>query len=581
MSLQVWLPLNGDLHNQGLANLPAPVVNTLTYENGKIGKCGIGRVAWHLSEDILNNAWSVAIWVKSSSTYGSNNNVIFCKNTSASTDCQIYFSIINGTSFSVGVNGPSSSISQSFTFTLDVWNHLAATYDGNTVAIYINGELKKTAVVTTAFPTGRMNLTLNGRSTNAAGTGVTGQLDGYRFNDFRLYNHALSAKEVKEIAKGLVLHYKLDNNGLGNSNLLSSIDSTIIDSTASFEFQGWVQNFYTKTWVNNNLTPGKTYTLSYTVTCISIPDTTIYSSIETRHSPILVHQGGGWSQTTITNDNIKTTNMQVGQSRHYICTFTFATATENQEYYGLCGYTCLYRNPSNSQTQYARFRIDNLKLEEGSVATPWSPNPADLSLNTNIIYDSSGYEHHAIPVGAIAITNPSPRYAVATAMNNTGTSNHIEADPLDGLSDNIFTVSFWVKAAKSTNQVFFADPKVVIGTLNSLIYPFISSTSGFSTTHFINNEWNHIVVIKNNTSYYVYINGEAEAQNGAKNYYMHGASQLWLLNRSNNNYAANATISDVRVYCTTLSADDVKELYNTSASIDNKGNVYAREVVEI
>jgi hypothetical protein len=37
-------------------------------------------------------------------------------------------------------------------------------------------------------------------------------------NDFRLYDHTLSAAEAAEIAKGLILHYKLDNNGLGNEN---------------------------------------------------------------------------------------------------------------------------------------------------------------------------------------------------------------------------------------------------------------------------------------------------------------------------------------------------------------------------
>ena len=54
--------------------------------------------------------------------------------------------------------------------------------------------------------------------------------------------------------------------------------------------------------------------------------------------------------------------------------------------------------------------------------------------------------------------------------------------------------------------------------------------------------------------------------------------------------AANATtpesnnfvgkISDVRIYATALSLEDIKELYQTSVSIDNKSNIYSREFIE-
>jgi hypothetical protein len=39
MSLQVWLPLNGDLHNQGLSNITITNNGAIVDNNGKIGKC--------------------------------------------------------------------------------------------------------------------------------------------------------------------------------------------------------------------------------------------------------------------------------------------------------------------------------------------------------------------------------------------------------------------------------------------------------------------------------------------------------------------------------------------------------------
>ena len=182
--------------------------------------------------------------------------------------------------------------------------------------------------------------------------------------------------------------------------------------------------------------------------------------------------------------------------------------------------------------------------------------------------DCSGFGRNGTIVGDITTVDPSPRYQNAISMNNTGTSNHIEADPIP-CSDNIFSVSFWVKCTKSTNQVLVADPKMVIGLLNGLLYvKSDAAAKPFTTTNFISDGWNHIVAIRNDSTYSAYINGVQETQSGDSNRYLHNASKLWLLNRSNNStYAANASISDFRVYASVLSASDVMNLYNSPAFV--------------
>jgi len=45
-------------------------------------------------------------------------------------------------------------------------------------------------------------------------------------------------------------------------------------------------------------------------------------------------------------------------------------------------------------------------------------------------------------------------------------------------------------------------------------------------------------------------------------------------------YCKNMGINDIRIYATALTELQVKELYETSGTIDNLGNTYARELVE-
>lgn len=106
---------------------------------------------------------------------------------------------------------------------IGTWYHLALVSDFiNKVAyIYINGSLVTSATITSGDWGGTYTFTV-------------GQLYGWKIdglmNDLRLYDHALSAAEVKELSKALVVHYTFDD--------ILAEPTTNIYSGKSFEGHG-------------------------------------------------------------------------------------------------------------------------------------------------------------------------------------------------------------------------------------------------------------------------------------------------------------------------------------------------------
>ena len=586
MSLQVWLPLTKDLRQQGLNSATIEEVTSAVFDNsGKLGKClseGKIKIPANQVASIFNNtSMSIAFWYNNNTSETTGNHAIcgFSGNGEGDTDAVRiwdFFNYANPNTFhwSMGTLGGGSL---SNIFPANTWVHVCVTWNAPTLKIYMDGVLKYTG-------SGSSNYTFD--KSYYISFGRTPQ----KLNDFRIYDHCLSPMEVKELSKGLVLHYPLNRGGWGQENLLPVSGSTIIDSTQSFEFQGWVQNFYTKTWMNEHLTPGKQYTLSYTATCLSIPDST-YTFKERRHSPILVHQGGGWSQITTTSDGIKDTNMSVGQSRDYRCTFTFATVTENYEYYGLCGYTALYRNSSNN-AQYAKFRIDNLKLEEGSIATPWCPNSSDtlattIGLNSTTEYDCSGFCNNGTRTGTFTWTSDTPKYSVSQYFNgssyiltNSGTFSWFNFDKC--------TVAVWMKP--TTTPSSWAGTFGIAHNNSSSNKSFVVGNYGGKFTmqsangNWVNvqasnlpiNEWHHCVATLDGTTIKMYFDGELV--------------NTYTINWGNTTVASDTRVqvgndlpgsdeiyvgyySDARIYATALSASDVKSLYQNCATIDPDGTI--------
>jgi hypothetical protein len=80
------------------------------------------------------------------------------------------------------------------------WGHVAATYDGTTIRLYIAGaEIGNMAKNGGAIGPGTTPVVIGGSQLD--GTGVfTETMDGY-IDDLRLYNRALSPAEVKMLAQ--------------------------------------------------------------------------------------------------------------------------------------------------------------------------------------------------------------------------------------------------------------------------------------------------------------------------------------------------------------------------------------------
>ena len=211
MSLQIWLPLNGDLHNQGLSNLQFSLANstqTVIDDNGKIGKCATFTGA--ATNAIYNNTnqfnytdnFSWSIWVNTNFTSGSTQYIF----TNGRADAGGYGYGLQCSS-ATACTARFGNSAYPILVSSGEWTHIAFTKSNTNIKIYKNGVLYSNNTFSGTLPTYSDG--------NGLGLGCfhyASNIYPYygSINDFRIYDHCLSAKEVEEIAKGLVLHYKLD-----------------------------------------------------------------------------------------------------------------------------------------------------------------------------------------------------------------------------------------------------------------------------------------------------------------------------------------------------------------------------------
>lgn len=244
MSLLLWYPFTQDGYNRGMieGNHLSPTMNN----TGVLGKCGLANnVTLSTNVDIggiyspLNSSLTMTCWVKFNfdecaavidnmawSNFASNKTtptggiagsmsyntvgIIWTANNIYNGGTRAAFSKINVFGYT---RGNAQITTSAASITLGKWTHLALTLNKDTklMKFYVNGVLVGTEKSYASNTTYTANRTFGLNQLQVYGGNGPGARLPIYYNDVRLYDEELSAMEVKELAKGLMVRYTFDN----------------------------------------------------------------------------------------------------------------------------------------------------------------------------------------------------------------------------------------------------------------------------------------------------------------------------------------------------------------------------------
>ena len=575
MSLRVWLPLTKDLRNQGLSDVTV-TNNGATYSStgGKLGGCysfGTGASAISLPTSTftsLTGDFSVACWVKIISWNTSYATIWAATSTSASWSNIMAGLFRNGSSskilFCIGNDSSSTQASCITTedIQLNTWYHFVCTYTSGKICLYQNGNLVSsynTSIIPKFSATQYFNIGKMRENTYQTNSSI---------NDFRLYDHCLSPMEVKELAKGLVLHYPLNRQGWGQENLFNWSNNATGITLYDYRNVGSFTQFTNSLTFDPSTTVGKKYTISF------------WAKSPNGTTPLQLYNANSnpeyfYFSTTLTSS--------LGTEWQF-----FKYTVTNTQYSG-SGTASTNANIWKRIEIYApnqmKVQVKQIKVEEGEIATPWCPNSSDalattMGLNGTTEYDTSGFCNNGIKNNLPTYSSDTAKYTVSTHLDGVNQTIQLP-NLLTLIPDSIFTFNIWFKRLQSEPsskpwETLFGGPsgfEIETCSANNIHDNKIRAYSwGSGMFECECDKWNMLTMVSNGTNALFYLNGELKLTGTYKalvsgNYFIGSWS-----NTSTQNY--KGYVCDARIYATALSADDVKSLYQNSAYIDSSGNVY-------
>ena len=558
MSLKVWLPLNGTLENKGISNIVPTNVNATVNSSGKIGSCynfaGSGQRI-KMTNPITNgiNSFSICTWFYMTAA----SEALFGARTSGSGAGLLCFLYADRILFD---DGARLTCNYNVNNLLNSWHHIACVKTPTQKIIYIDG-VSIGSQNTTATTANIKNEITIGNDTYESYTG--NDLKG-KLNDFRIYDHCLSAAEVREISQGLILHYKLDT---GN-NLLRRVPKT---------YSPTAYNAYSFN-LTENLQAGQTYTFQFWNVDVS------HSAKTAAQTGIGVYWGGG---SVGLKTMLGTSYFTNGHADYLSFTITI-TSTQANGSGAANAWLNIYNSPGSADGTRS-MNIGMWKVEKGNIGTPWCL----ASDEGTVIEDSSGYNHNGTCSSTIAISSDTARYNGSIVFNGTTDVITITNQGLNKILNSACTISFWTKHLSESGgrsiyfsayngSPFWCLEKNANGAFR---YDWNGTPDQYSANNVIvDNVWQHLCLVREGTAKaHFYLNGVLNKTFTTATTDLTNLVDTWRIGkdtRSNDGTPFHGHMSDFRIYCTALDAAAVKQLYELGAKVDNKGNIHGYEFVE-
>lgn len=682
MSLQLWLPLTKNALNYGVHPSNVSVSNATQNTSGKIGGCysfnGSSSHIYGTQTVITNNTdnWTFACWMKLN-VVNTTQTLFSCRSEVSPNGITIFYSngywlIDDGVRWQ-----PSNSLST------NTWYHVCIVRKkGVGKYLYINGALvSSTTTVGTQTAVNSANFAI-GLCHQSASAYSGNPLNGY-LNDVRFYDHALSIAEIKELSKGLVCHYKLDDvqssdnliiNGFGELGSENWNDGTKISTTeipsghseikasmyngvASVQYIPIVQNHvytisgYVKAMANQS---GNKYPSLYAydidkkmIQYYQTPDGFSRATETTLSQPL--HRG----DTVIHATDLSAWNTGTSNYYYYVAIFGYKnslgevypdflytqdapkfgtysdkshidktnnTITLNAAYTGadrpagttICqsteGSTYFYpwgAVPVTSATDWVfktgNFRPSGTNRMKCAAYLRWwtygglyiaGNKLVDNFFNDDAIIDSSGYSNHGTKNGNVTISTSTPRYSYSTVFDGSSAYIDINNAIFPAILNESFTLSMWIYNSDSGDRSILFGNYGLTGSFFNVekttaekvrFYWNANPDITLANTLLTANAFSHLVITKSGSTVKSYINGVLKDTSTTT---LTGTIPSTATNfRIGSDNRTGATmfkgrISDFRLYATALSADDIKRLYEVSASVSKNNSMLGYEMKE-